>query len=63
MRKFHDPAPKPHKRIMTANLTDKVPLRIDERTTIFIRKGDDPEEARKNYILRIEISLIRNPKS
>lgn len=59
MRKFHAPAPKPKKRIMCADISQKIPLRIDERTIIYIQKGKDPEEAKRNYLYKREIAIVK----
>ena len=59
MRKFHAPAPKPKKRIMSADITEKIPVRIDERTTIYIQKGKDPEEAKRNYFNKREMAIFK----
>lgn len=59
MRKFHDPTPKPRPRNMTANLDNKIPVRIDERTTIFIKVGEDPEQAKTRYLERHEIAVVK----
>lgn len=44
------------KRIKAINaspdLSQKIPVKIDAKTTIYIKPGEDPEQARKNFIER-----------